>query len=102
MASALHFSTSSHLVAAMAYLGIDEAASDDRLDYAGQFGLWLATAYATPQAVSDWREAHERFLAEGGAERWRERDAERRESKREREAASRGFAWVHGRAPVAA
>ncbi len=61
--STLHFTTSSFLVAATAYLlgGVDSP-TDDMLDHAGQFALWLGDTYSTPASVYDWADAHRKFL----------------------------------------
>lgn len=61
--STLHFTTSSFLVAATAYLlGGAASPTDDMLDHAGQFAMWLGDTYPSPSRVSDWADAYSRFL----------------------------------------
>lgn len=98
----LHFSTDSFLVAASSYL-LDEtkAASDEALDRAGAFALWLRETYTSPRHVQDWREALEAFERDGGVDGWRETTDARREEARQRELRrSSGVSWVHGRMPA--
>lgn len=63
----LHFTTSSHLVAATSYLyGNVAFPADDMLDHAGSFAMWLADNFDTPQDVYDWRDVYERFKRDTG------------------------------------
>lgn len=65
MMSHLHFTTSSFIVAAHSYLlgGVSDP-TDDMVDHAGSFGLWLAGQYRRPSHVYDWADAYDRFMKE--------------------------------------
>lgn len=63
LVSILHFTTSSFLVAAHSYLlGSVSSPTDQMLDNAGQFALWLGDNYSSPASVYDWADAYNRFL----------------------------------------
>lgn len=61
----LHFTTSSFVVAAHSYLlgGVSDP-TDEMLDHAGSFGLWLARQYRKPAHVYDWADTYKRFTLE--------------------------------------
>ncbi len=59
----LHFTTSSFLVASQSYLLWSvESPTEDMLEDAGRFAMWLGDNYPSPASVCDWADAYRRYL----------------------------------------
>lgn len=62
----LHFTSASFIVAAHSYLlGTVSDPTDDMMDHAGSFAMWLKGQHRRPAHVYDWADAYKRFTLEG-------------------------------------